>query len=215
MAGIIGSPVADSPAGSVGGLLADLRADVAACRLCPRMAPYKKTAPDTAGTLASGFVLVAGAPDKRGRLFRDAAGEALRAALRDAGAPDYRELEQLFFVTTATRCSPRRPHDRRKSRPPSAVECRTCRPFLHLEMRALHPRLILTVGKQAGAALLDEPVRIEEIHGRRHRLREGQVLTLISPAPTNRASMKRLGLTPEGYGRWLTGLFGSLIDELR
>ncbi len=218
MLGTTSSPdscAVDSLAHGVGGILADLRTNVSACRLCPRMAPFKKVAPDDSQTLSTGYMLVANAPDKRGRLFHGPAGQALRAALRAVEDPRYRELEDLFFMTAAARCSPRQKNDKRKLRPPTVAECRNCRPYLHLEMRALHPRLILAVGAQAAGATLDEPVRVEEVHGQRHRIREGQVLTLLSPAPSNRASMKRLGITPETYSRWLTGLFGTLIDELR
>ena len=34
------------------------------------------------------------------------------------------------------------------------------------------------------------------------------------PTPNNSASLKRLDMTVAGYKRWLTGLFGSLIDAL-
>jgi hypothetical protein len=41
------------------------------------------------------------------------------------------------------------------------------------------------------------------------------VLTLLTPSPNNRAPLKKLDMTIENYTRWLTGLFGALIDELR
>ena len=40
------------------------------------------------------------------------------------------------------------------------------------------------------------------------------MLTLLMPSRNNSASLKRLDMTAAGYKRWLTGLFGSLIDAL-
>jgi hypothetical protein len=35
------------------------------------------------------------------------------------------------------------------------------------------------------------------------------------PSPHNRGALKRRGFGIESYTRWLTGLFGALIDDLR
>ena len=54
-----------------------------------------------------------------------------------------------------------------------------------------------------------------EAHAQRHRVHDAEVLTLLTPSPNNRAPLKKLDTTIENYTRWLTGLFGALIDELR
>ena len=94
------------------------------------------------------------------------------------------------------------------------AECRTCHPYLRFEMRALHPRLAIAVGARAAEAVLGEPVKICAEHGRRRRIHDIEVLTVIAPSPFNRVSLKRLELTIDSYQLWLTGLFGALIDEL-
>ncbi len=74
--------------------------------------------------------------------------------------------------------------------------------------------MVVTLGAKAAEAVLDRPVKIEQEHGKRHLLQEVEVLTLLMPTPNNSASLNRLDMTVAGYKRWLTGLFGSLIDAL-
>jgi hypothetical protein len=74
---------------------------------------------------------------------------------------------------------------------------------------------VLAFGTRAATSVLGRPVRIEQEHAQRHRVRDIEVQTLLAPSPFNRASLKRLGMTIDGYGRWLTGLFGALVDETR
>ncbi len=196
------------------GLLGEIRTEIAACELCPAMAPYSKPAHASRSTVGSSLMLVVDAPGPVEGLLTDAAGLILRAAVRDVGHEVYQEIEDLFYVTHAVRCRPPHPKDRAKSRTPSVVECKTCRPYFMFETRVLHPRWILAVGSKAATAVLGRPVRIREEHGQRYRMRDAEVVPLLTPSPANRASLNKLGMTVEGYQRWLTGLFGGLIDQL-
>ena len=201
----------------VAGIIAEIRAEVGACRLCKGMRPFKKTGPESFGTTTTGYMLVGDAPTY-GAPFDDSAGAVLRQSLRDVGDEEYAELEDLFFLAHTTRCvapHPDNTRNKKKTRPPTRVECRTCRPYLQFEIRAMHPKLILAIGGRAATAVLGEPVKIVEVHGHRHRIRDAEVLTLLAPSPHNRVALKKLDMTIEGYGRWLTGLFGALIDERR
>ncbi|MHC4973451.1 MAG: uracil-DNA glycosylase [Planctomycetota bacterium] len=202
----------------VAGIVAEIRAEIGACRLCRGLRPHKKQPPGTFGTTRTGYLLVGEAPTYSPRPFDDAAGDVLRRALSEVGDEEYRELEDLFFLTHAVRCVPRHPKNTRKikkTRPPTRAECRACRPYLQFELRALHPKLIIAVGSRAADAVLGRSIRIGEAHGQRHRVGDAEVLTLLTPSPNNRAPLKRLDMTIENYSRWLTGLFGALIDELR
>jgi DNA polymerase len=194
--------------------VADIRAGVAACRVCPGLAPHRKHPLESFGTTRTGYVLVGEAAGMAARPFDDPAGRVLRDALRAVGDPVHRELEDLFFLAQAVRCAPLRKGSKTAPRPPSRGECKACRPYLHFELRALHPRLVLTVGSSAAESVLGESVRIGDAHG--HRVRRGdlEVLPLATPSPRNGAALKRLDITLDGYRRWLTGLFGALIDDL-
>jgi uracil-DNA glycosylase family 4 len=205
--------VTTAPSGILG-LVAGIRAGIATCRLCPAMRPFRKLPPESFGTTRTGYVLISEAPGPKGELFRDAAGAVLREALAQAGDEEYRGLEDLFFLTHAVRCVPSDPKAKAKTRAPKRSECGACRPYLAFELRTLHPKLVLAVGGKA-AEVLGEPVVMEDEHGRRRRIGDIELLTVLVPSPHNRAALKRKGFSVESYTRWLAGLFGALIDDLR
>ena len=142
-------------------------------------------------------MLVGEAPGRGAPCFQD--------ALSDVGHERYRRLEDLFFLADAVRCAP-------KDRAPTPPECRTCSPYLQLEMRVLRPRLVLAAGTKALHAVMGLPLRVEDVHGRRQRVRDVEVLPLL--LPSHRVALARAGMTPASYRRWLAGLFGTLIEAL-
>jgi DNA polymerase len=199
----------------VPGIVAEIRAAIARCRLCSAMRPFRKLPPESFGTTRTGYVLVGEAPGTGGALFGDAAGAVLREAMAQAGDEEFRSLEDLFFLAHAVRCVPLDRKVKGRTRPPKRSECAACRPFLSLELRALHPRLVVAVGGKAAEAVLGKPVVMAREHGQRRRLGDVELLTVLVPSPHNRGALKRHGFTVESYTRWLAGLFGSLIDALR
>lgn len=192
-----------SPIG-VAGIVAEIRAGIAACRLCPGMKPFRKRPPESFGTTRTGYMLVGEAPGRTGGFLQE--------ALTELGDERFQELGDLFFLSDGVRCTPRDRTDGRKTRAPSAAECRTCSPYLQLEMRALRPRLVLALGTKALQAVLGLPLKIEEVHAKRQRVRDIEVLPLL--LPSHLVGLKRAGMTPESYRRWLAGLLGALIDAL-
>lgn len=209
-----GRSVSARPIG-VAGIIAGIRTGIASCKLCPAMKPFRKLPLESFGTTRTGYVLVAEAPGMKGELFRDASGAVLREALAQTHDDEYKALEDLFFVTHAVRCVPRNPKAKKKTRAPKRSECAACRPYLSFELRALHPKLVLAVGGKAAEAVLGTPVVMETEHGRRRRIGDIELLTVLVPSPHNRAALKRKGFGVESYTRWLAGLFGALIDDLR
>lgn len=201
--------------GGVAGLVAGIRAEVASCRLCTAMKPFRKLPAESFGTTRTGYVLVAEAPGSGGELFRDASGAVMREALAQARDDEYRTLEDLFFVTHAVRCVPLDPKAKGKTRAPKRSECGACRPYLAFELRALHPKLVVAVGGKAAEAVLGKPVVMDDEHGQRRRIGDIELLTVLVPSPHNRGALKRHGFGMESYTRWLSGLFGALIDDLR
>jgi DNA polymerase len=199
----------------VQGLVSEIRAAIAACKLCPGLKPHRKLPHESFGTTRTGYVLVAEAPGPGGTLLGDAAGAVLREALQQAGDEEFKTLEDLFFLAHAVRCVPLDAKKKGRARPPKRSECLACRPYLSFELRALHPRLILAVGGKAAEAVLGKPVQMATEHGQRRRIGDLELLTVLVPSPHNKAPLKRHGFTIESYTRWLAGLFGALIDDLR
>ena len=189
-------------------VLEDVYREVRYCRACPTMKPHKKGGSVEHGTILTGYLLVGEGPGR-------GSGEVLLDALRAAGDPRYQDLPDLFYLVDAVRCAPPDPKNEGKTRPPTKTECRRCRPFLQFEIRTLRPRLVITLGARAAESVLMRPVKMTEEHGRRHTLRDIEVLTLAMPTKSGNPTLKKVGLTPSSYTTWLSGLFGSLIDDLR
>jgi len=203
----------EAPVPGIAGIIHEIQAEVARCRFCPGLAPWRKLPAEAFGTTTTGFMLLGEAPGPGARPFDDRAGEVLRAALRDVGHDRFRELEDLFYLTHAVRCRPTDPRvDRR--RPPSKAECAGCRPYLALEVRALHPDLVLAFGTHAAEAVLERPVRLKLEHGALHRVEATEVIPLLVPSPSNTVALACHGHTLAGYRAWLAGLFGTLIERL-
>ena len=184
----------------VAGIVAEIREEIAACRSCTAMAPWRKHPPDSFGTTATGYMLVGQAPERRPpRLL------IFRQALAAVGHARYRDLEDLFFLSDAVHCQPP------ARQGPTREALRRCPRYVELELRVLRPRLVVTVGARAAEAVLDREIAIEREHGVRHRRGEFDVLTLLLPVVP---SLRRRGLTLESYRDWLTALFRSLIAAL-
>jgi len=192
------------------GILAELRREACNCRLCSGMTPHRKPRPDPTGTTATGCMLVAEAPAPCGSLLSETTRSVLDRAVRAMNDPRFRTVEDLFYVTCAVRCIPPHPAGPDRARPPSRAEWRMCSPYLRFEIRALHPRKIVTLGGRAAEAVLGRKVAIRTEHERRHRSGDAEVITLLAPSPHNRASLKALGLTLESYAARLAVLFESL-----
>ncbi len=201
-----------APGPGIAGIVHEIQAEVARCHFCPGLKPWKKLSPEAFGTTTTGYMIVGEAPGEGARPFDDRGGRLLRDALREVGDQRYRELEELFFLAHAVRC---RPVDTRldRRRAPSKAECAGCRPYLALEMRALHPELVLAIGTHAAEAVLERPVKLKMEHGARYRVETTEVIPLLVPSPSNTIALGCHGYTLASYRTWLTGLFGTLIEQ--
>jgi 8-oxo-dGTP diphosphatase len=183
--------------------------DVAACRACPTIAPFRKFPATAAGRLDARFVLVGEAPGRlsleRGRQWTGTGGILLRREIRRLGL----DLEDLFYLTNAVKCWPAAPaagpRARAGNRSPRDSECRRCRPFLEAELAAVRPEVIVAVGARAARAVLGRPVRLPDDHGRRFLLDGAEVVVLLHPA--NASRHPRAWAT---YRASLLALFGEL-----
>ena len=133
-------------------LYALLVRDAQACRACPRMEGRRRVLTAANGPRSARVLFIAEAP---GRLGGDKGGVPLtgdasgRNFLRYLSAAGLRRED--VFVTNAALCNPRT--ERGTNAPPSASELRACSPFLSRTLHVVQPRIVVTLGSKALAAL--------------------------------------------------------------
>jgi 8-oxo-dGTP diphosphatase len=173
------------------------------------MSGWRKFAASALGRRDARFILVGEAPGiasvENGQQWTGAGGMLMRREIRRLGL----DLEDLFYLTNAVKCWPaaatRTRRGRRGNRSPLATEARRCRPFLVTELEALAPEVVVAVGAVAARAILDQPVRLPDDHGRRYRAGGREVVVLLHPANASRHP----GVWPT-YRTSLLALFGEL-----
>ncbi len=131
---------------------AQLVQEAQGCRQCPRMEGRRRVLSPDNGPLHTPVVFVAEAPGRLGGdrggipLTGDASGRNFGRYLHAAGL-----RREDVFVTNAALCNPRTL--RGTNAPPSMREVRTCSPFLRRTLEIVCPRVVVTLGTKALAAL--------------------------------------------------------------
>jgi DNA polymerase len=93
--------------------------------------------------------------DLQGRPFVGAAGQLLEKIIRAMGL-----AREEVFIANAVKCRPPR------NRTPRPEEIAACRDFLLRQIRAVSPRVVVTLGAVATAGLLEAGGGISRIRGR-------------------------------------------------
>jgi uracil-DNA glycosylase len=153
-------------------VLAEAAAD---CRLC-RLHDGRTQVVFGAGTAAADVVVVGEAPgqeeDRTGQPFVGRAGKLLDLLLLTVGLP-----RQDVYICNVLKCRP--PNNRN----PQADEVAACTTnFLHGQLDAIAPRVLLAVGKFAAQALLASDVSIGRLRGQVHEYRGTPLIVTYHPA---------------------------------
>jgi uracil-DNA glycosylase len=160
-----------SPSGSLG-LLATT---AAGCMLC-RLHEGRTTVVFGEGDAAADVVVVGEAPgqeeDRTGRPFVGRAGRLLDLLLMSAGFP-----REQVYICNVLKCRP--PNNRN----PMADEVSACTTsYLHGQLEAISPRVLLAVGKFAAQALLSSEESISRLRGTVHTYRDTPLIVTYHPA---------------------------------
>jgi uracil-DNA glycosylase family 4 len=99
--------------------------------------------------------------DRRGEPFVGAAGRRLDRWLEALGL---RRAD--VYIANVLKCRPPRNRD------PKPEEIERCSPFLHAQIRAVEPKVIVALGRFAGCLLLGRDLRMYQMRGQIHRYRE-------------------------------------------
>lgn len=192
--------------GPVPSPLSSLHIDIASCRLCPSLSPWRQFGLDVYGTVRTGYVLVGEAPgykswEKR-RRFTGPAGMLIRRALWQLADPHYRDLEDLFYITDVVKCHPASGPNSTANRSPTHAESDTCVGHLIREIDLLHPSVILTFGKTAAEAV-----------GRVHS--EARHMAFPHPSPRNQLTIRKHYATMKAFEDAIADTCRDLIVRLK
>ena len=148
------------PPGAPAGTLAQIRAELGDCTRCKlhttrRSIVFGVGAPDAA------LMFVGEAPgeqeDRRGEPFVGPAGELLDKMIEAMGW-----TRATVYIANTTKCRP--PGNRN----PQPDELAQCMPFLHAQIAAIAPRIIVALGRPASNQLLGSDAPISALRGRFH-----------------------------------------------
>jgi DNA polymerase len=109
--------------------------------------------------------------DERGEPFVGPAGALLDRMLASVGLK-----RREAYITNIVKCRPP------ANRDPAPEESGACRGFLDAQIRAIEPRVILTLGRPAAQRLLETDAPIGALRGRWRRLGRAAVLPTFHPA---------------------------------
>ncbi len=171
-------------------LLEQVREKVLVCTRCP-LHRSKNNYVFGAGNPNARIMLVGEAPgaeeDRLGKPFVGRAGEVLTQALAAVGL----ERERDTYIANTLKCRPPRNRD------PRPEELAACTPYLEAQVRIIQPRVLLALGRFAGAWLLNVPTERFSIKAHRGRFHESRfgipAFVTYHPAATfRREEVKRL-----------------------
>jgi uracil-DNA glycosylase len=157
------------------GALRLLEQQAGGCMLCGLHAT-RSTVVFGEGDAAADVVVVGEAPgqeeDRTGRPFVGRAGRLLDLLLMTAGFP-----REKVYICNVLKCRP--PNNRN----PEAAEVSACTTtFLHGQLEAISPRVVLAVGKFAAQALLQSDESIGRLRGVKHTYRGRPLIVTYHPA---------------------------------
>ena len=152
-----------------------LAADAATCTRC-RLHESRTTVVFGEGSPVADVVVVGEAPgqeeDRTGRPFVGRAGRLLDLLLLSIGFP-----REHVYICNVLKC---RPPNNRNPLPDEVDECTTR--FLHSQLEAIRPRVILAVGRFAAQALAGSDAAIGRLRGRVHVYRGVPLVVSYHPA---------------------------------
>jgi uracil-DNA glycosylase family 4 len=190
---------------SSGVLLTKLQRDIAACRLCSSLTPWRQFESNAYGTTSTGYVLVGEAPGYKSlvkrRRFTGPAGMVIRRALQQLAHPRYRDLEDLFYLTDVVKCHPAAALQSTANRAPRRAEIHSCADHLLQEIHMLQPSIILTFGKIAAEAVATvKPL--------------SKVVAFPHPSPRNQLTIQKHYASRKAFEEAISATFGELIAQL-
>ncbi len=158
--------------GAVG--LARIKALLGECRRCP-LSKTRHHIVFGQGEPSAEVMFIGEAPgaeeDRRGVPFVGAAGELLTKMLKAMGL-----RRKDVYISNILKCRPP------NNRDPLPEEVAVCLPFLDAQIKAIEPRIIVTLGRVAAQTLLDTQASLSSLRGTFHNYKGISLMPTYHPA---------------------------------
>ncbi len=186
--------------------------NVGDCQRCP-LAQTRTKIVFGVGDPEAALMFVGEAPgadeDRSGEPFVGAAGKRLDQWLRALGL-----ARSQVYIANVIKCRPP------NNRDPSAQEVHRCTPFLHAQIRAIRPRVLIGLGRFAGAALIGSgsEAKLYEMRAKVHEYLEPKselrVPVVVTYHPSYVLRREREQARPE-RGGMIKSEDQEVLDDLR
>jgi uracil-DNA glycosylase len=163
-----------SPALDASALLKVLSTDLQDCQRC-KLCQARKTIVIGEGNPHAEIVFIGEGPgeqeDIQGRPFIGKAGQLLDRMIAAINLD-----RSQVYIANVVKCRP--PGNRN----PEPDEITSCSPFLHRQIDAIRPKIVVALGKFAAQTLLNTEGRISTLRGRFHSYRGAKLMPTFHPA---------------------------------
>lgn len=183
----VSAVAAPSAGSSREGTLAELAEKIRACRAC-ELGQYRIQAVPGVGAADAKVMCVGEGPgyqeDHDGEPFVGRSGQLLDKILESIGL----SRKTNVYIANIVKCHPMKdpsdPEQRGNDRPPTPEEMAACRGWLEAQIRAVKPKVIVTLGAVPARALLDDMTPITKLRGQWRTYEPGGGLPPIKLLPT-------------------------------
>ncbi len=168
------------------GTIDALAVQIDACRACPLGAQRIQAVPGY-GSAKAEVMFIGEGPgfkeDHEGKPFIGRSGQLLDKIMAAIGLD-----RETVYIANIVKCHPMKnpsdPESRGNDRPPTADEMDACRGWLEAQIRAIKPKVIVTLGAVPARALLGDLTPITKLRGQWRTYEPGGGLPAIKLLPT-------------------------------
>ncbi len=165
-------------------ILAQVAEEVRSCQRCPLHRARRKAVPGE-GPADAEIMFIGEAPgfheNVQGRPFVGAAGQFLDELLHSIGL-----RREEVYITNVVKCRPP------GNRDPEPEELAACEPYLDRQIKAIRPKVIVTLGRFSMAKFIRN-AKISQIHGKPVKVRGQLVVPMYHPAAAlHQPSLRRV-----------------------
>ncbi|MDQ6911301.1 MAG: uracil-DNA glycosylase [Verrucomicrobiota bacterium] len=172
---------AHSPRLNKNELLAEIRARVQVCKLCPHLAATRTQTVFGVGNPNAELMFIGEAPgadeDRQGEPFVGRAGQLLTKIIETMG---FRRED--VYIANVLKSRPDMPQGAPGNRPPTPEEMKNCLPYLIEQINIVQPKVMVALGATAVEGLLGTRSTMREMRGRWHSFHETPLMITYHPS---------------------------------